>query len=63
MASTKDTIEEMHDWGVGKIKNEVTFSQRALTNLDSILNETKEQEVPAELVPENGQEQLQGEQE
>jgi hypothetical protein len=30
----------MHDWGVAKLKNEGNFSQRALTNLDVILNET-----------------------
>ena len=31
----------MHDWGVKKIKGDVgNFSQRALTNLDIILNQT-----------------------
>lgn len=30
----------MHDWGVAKLKNEGNFSQRALTNLEVILNET-----------------------
>jgi len=38
--STKVTINDVHDWGVAKIKNEGNFSQRALTNLDTILNET-----------------------
>lgn len=38
--STKVTINDVHDWGVAKIMNEGNFSQRALTNLDTILNET-----------------------
>ena len=38
MESTKATISDVHDWGVEKIKNEGNFSQRALTNLDTILN-------------------------
>lgn len=37
---TKSTIEDIHDWGVSKIKNEVKFSERAITNLEDILNET-----------------------
>lgn len=30
----------MHDWGVEKITNKGNFSQRAITNLEVILNET-----------------------
>lgn len=38
--ATKSTARDIHDWGVLKIKNEKNFSQRAITNLDHILNET-----------------------
>lgn len=37
---TSQTVTDIHDWGVEKIKNEKNFSQRAITNLDVILNET-----------------------
>lgn len=37
---TSQTVNDLHDWGVEKIKNEKNFSQRAITNLDVILNET-----------------------
>lgn len=30
---TKETIQDVHDWGVSKLKNENNFSGRALTNL------------------------------
>ncbi len=35
-------MEDLHDWGVGKIKGEKNFSQSALTNLDHIMNQTAE---------------------
>jgi len=35
---TSQTVNDLHDWGVEKIKNEKNFSQRAITNLDVILN-------------------------
>ena len=37
---TKGTIDDIHDWGVQKIKNEVKFSEKAITNLEDILNQT-----------------------
>lgn len=40
IAFTTETIKDVHDWGVGKLKNEGNFSQRALTDLKTILNET-----------------------
>ena len=33
IAFTKETISDVHDWGVSKLKKEGNFSQRALTNL------------------------------
>lgn len=39
---TKTSVDDMHDWGVGKIKGEKNFSQSALTNLDHIMNQTAE---------------------
>jgi|LakMenEpi03Aug12_release.lakeMendotaPanAssembly.Ray.scaffolds.fasta_scaffold111884_2 hypothetical protein len=41
---TKTTIDDIHDWGVSKIKNDVKFSERAITNLDDILNATADVE-------------------
>jgi len=35
----------MHDWGVGKLINKENFSQRAITNLEVILNETADVEM------------------
>lgn len=37
---TKSSFDELHDWGVSKIKGERNFSQSALTNLDIIMNQT-----------------------
>ena len=37
---TSQTVTDIHDWGVEKIKNEKNFSQMAITKLDVILNET-----------------------
>lgn len=31
---TTQTVNDIHDWGVQKIKNEKNFSQRAITNLE-----------------------------
>jgi hypothetical protein len=31
-------VNDIHDWGVSKIKNEKNFSQSAITNLEDILN-------------------------
>lgn len=42
---TSQAVNDIHDWGVEKIKNEKNFSQRAITNLDVILNETAETNV------------------
>lgn len=42
---TKTSVDDMHDWGVGKIKGEKNFSQSALTNLDHIMNQTAEAEA------------------
>jgi hypothetical protein len=39
---TKTSLDDLHDWGVGKIKGEKNFSQSALTNLDHIMNQTAE---------------------
>lgn len=41
---TKGTIQDVHDWGVSKIKNDVKFSERAITNIEDILNETADVE-------------------
>ena len=38
---TKTSFDDLHDWGVGKIKGEKNFSQSALTNLDHIMNQTE----------------------
>lgn len=37
---TRETIQDLHDWGVDKLHNKGNFSQRALTNLEEILNQT-----------------------
>ncbi len=37
---TSQTVTDIHDWGVEKIKNEKNFSQMAITKLEVILNET-----------------------
>ena len=42
---TKSSMDDVHDWGVGKIKGEKNFSQSALTNLDHIMNQTAEAEA------------------
>jgi hypothetical protein len=42
---TKTSVDDVHDWGVGKIKGEKNFSQSALTNLDHIMNQTAEAEA------------------
>lgn len=40
--ATKVVINDVHDWGVGKIKGDAgNFSQRALT-VENILNETQD---------------------
>lgn len=51
---TKATIDDIHDWGVSKIKNEVKFSEKAITNLADILNQTAdvEESVQGTEVPE-----------
>ena len=35
---TQETINDIHDWGVKKISNEIQFSEKAITNLEEILN-------------------------
>lgn len=52
---------DVHDWGVGKIKNEGNFSQRALTNLEEILNETADAHLPEEYIGEQHREDIQNE--
>lgn len=42
---TKTSFDDLHDWGVSKIKGEKNFSQSALTNLDTIMNQTEEVHV------------------
>jgi hypothetical protein len=37
---TKTSFDDLHDWGVSKIKGEKNFSQSALTKLDHIMNQT-----------------------
>lgn len=57
---TKASVEDLHDWGVGKIKGEKNFSQSALTNLDHIMNQTAEVNVDETVDlenPENSQNQ------
>lgn len=41
LEATKTVINDVHDWGVGKIKGETNFSQRAIT-VENILNETQD---------------------
>lgn len=38
--TTKSTINDVHDWGVSKIKNEYKVSERSITDLKDILNDT-----------------------
>ena len=38
---TKTSIDDLHDWGVSKIKGEKNFSQIALPNINDILNATE----------------------
>ena len=45
---TKTSLDDLHDWGVGKIKGEKNFSQSALTNLDHIMNQTATVEVDSD---------------
>ena len=42
---TKQSFDDLHDWGVSKIKGEKNFSQSALTNLDTIMNQTADVHV------------------
>lgn len=42
---TKQSFDDLHDWGVSKIKGEKNFSQSALTNLDTIMNQTAEAHI------------------
>lgn len=46
---TKTSFDDLHDWGVGKIKGEKNFSQSALTNLDHIMNQTADVHVEESL--------------
>lgn len=39
---TKSLVKDIHDWGVNKLNNTGNFSQRALSNLNHILNITEE---------------------
>ena len=38
---TRTSIDDLHDWGVAKIKGEKNFSQSALTNINDIMNATE----------------------
>ena len=38
--STKSAINDLHDWGVSKIKRETNFSQRAIASVEEIINKT-----------------------
>ncbi len=41
-------IDEGHEWGLGKIKGEVNFSESAITSLHDILNQTEEEPLKLE---------------
>ena len=42
-------IDDLHEWGLKKIKREENFAQRALTSsLEDIMNKTQEEVKPEE---------------
>ncbi len=45
---TKGALNDIHDWGVKKIKGEKQFAQRAIASIEDIINKTQTDTPKAE---------------